>query len=181
MAHAIDVARFFIDIANAIPTCDLMTNLRVNKLLYFAQGECLRELGHPLFDDGIEAWTYGPVVPCVYKAYKHFGREPIKDDAEVSENALTEQEKDVLFDVLRHYGRFDTSTLVSMSHQKKSPWDVMYRRNNKHAKIPNDLIKLFFESQPPISKFKNPYKPSDCVGYRDKDGYLVLPKELDDE
>ena len=70
MVHAIDVARFFINIANTIPTYDLMTNLRVNKLLYFAQGECLRRLGYPLFDDDIEAWTYGPVVFMCTKLIK---------------------------------------------------------------------------------------------------------------
>ena len=59
MVHAIDVARFFINIANTIPTDDLMTNMRVNKLLYFAQGECLRQLGRPLFDEDMEAWQYG--------------------------------------------------------------------------------------------------------------------------
>lgn len=75
MVQAIEVARFFINIANTIPTDDLMTNMRVNKLLYFAQGECLRQLGKPLFDEDMEAWDYGPVVPSVYRTYKEFGRD----------------------------------------------------------------------------------------------------------
>lgn len=181
MTHAIDVARFFINIANTIPTYDLMTNLRVNKLLYFAQGECLRQQGYPLFDDDIEAWTYGPVVPCVYTTYKKFGREPIKDDTEYDNNAFSEQDRDVLFDVLRYYGQLSTFALVAMSHQEKSPWSATHKSGGKHAKISNVSIKTFFESTPPIPKFVIPYKPSDYVGYRDKDGYLVLPKEMDDE
>jgi len=92
MVHAIDAARFFVNIANTIPTDDLMTNMRVNKLLYFAQGECLRKLGKPLFDDDMEAWDYGPVVPPVYQTYKGFGREPIKDGVDY-QDTFSEQEK----------------------------------------------------------------------------------------
>ncbi|WP_255304172.1 Panacea domain-containing protein [Megasphaera sp. DISK 18] len=180
MVRAIDVARFFINITNTIPTDDLMTNMRVNKLLYFAQGECLRQLGEPLFCDEMEAWNYGPVVPCVYQTYKIFGREPIKDETEYQDN-LSDQEKDVLFDVLRYYGQFSTNTLVSMSHQKQSPWAVVHKDGVMHTKISKEAIKSFFESKDPIPKFTLPYQESDFVGYRDKDGYLVLPKDWDDE
>ena len=38
-----------------------ITNLVLNKLVYFAQVESLRETGKPLFEDKIEAWSYGPV------------------------------------------------------------------------------------------------------------------------
>lgn len=48
---------------------DDLTNMKINKLLYFAQGHYLREYGEPLFDDGIEAWDHGPVIPAVYSAY----------------------------------------------------------------------------------------------------------------
>ncbi|WP_296920733.1 Panacea domain-containing protein [Megasphaera sp.] len=180
MVHAIDVARFFINIANTIPTDDLMTNMRVNKLLYFAQGECLRQLGRPLFDEDMEAWQYGPVVPHVYQTYKRFGRGPINDDAEY-QDTLSEQEKNILFDVLRYYGQFSTSRLVALSHQENAPWTAAHKDGVKHAKMSNEAIKTFFESMDSISKFTIPYKETDFVGYRDKDGYLVLPKEWDDE
>lgn len=180
MVHAIDVARFFINITNTIPTDDLMTNMRVNKLLYFAQGECLRQLGRPLFDEDMEVWQYGPVVPYVYQAYKRFGREPIKDDTEY-QDTFSEQEKDILFDVLRYYGQFSTSRLVALSYQEEAPWTAAHKYGGKHAKISNEAIKTFFESKAPIPKFILPYQESDFVGYRDKDGYLVLPKDWDDE
>lgn len=50
MCRAIDVANFFIDLANSDPD-DCMTNLRVNKLLYFAQAWSLVRRGKPLFPD----------------------------------------------------------------------------------------------------------------------------------
>ena len=179
MVQSIEVARFFINIANTIPTDDLMTNMRVNKLLYFAQGECLRQLGKPLFDEDMEAWDYGPVVPSVYRTYKEFGREPIKDGVGY-QDTFSEQEKDVLFDVLSYYGQFSTSALVALSRQVQSPWTAAHKNGDKHAKISKEEIKTFFTSKPPIPKFTIPYKETDFVGYRDKDGYLVLPQEWDE-
>lgn len=44
-----------------------ISNLILNKLLYFAQGHCLAETGRPLFDDDFEAWEYGPVIPSFYQ------------------------------------------------------------------------------------------------------------------
>ena len=77
MANVHDVAQFFIGLANEQANNeqgDMMTNLRLQKLLYFAQGWHLARYGKPLFDDDIEAWQYGPVVPSVYNAYKQYGR-----------------------------------------------------------------------------------------------------------
>lgn len=51
MITAMDVANFFIDLTNNSKTDDKMTNLRINKLLYFAQGEYLAKYGTPLFDE----------------------------------------------------------------------------------------------------------------------------------
>jgi uncharacterized phage-associated protein len=59
MAKVQDVARFFIDLAqhqNERNSGDLMTNLRLQKLLYFAQGWYLARFGKALFDEPIEAW-----------------------------------------------------------------------------------------------------------------------------
>ena len=68
MATALDVANFFID--SAKDTEDPMTNMRVNKYVYFAQGYALAKLGRPLFKDEIQAWEHGPVVPALYQLFK---------------------------------------------------------------------------------------------------------------
>ena len=54
MANVYDVADFFIDVCNN-STDDQITNLKLNKLLYYAQGCHLARTGKPLFDDKIEA------------------------------------------------------------------------------------------------------------------------------
>ena len=76
MLKAIDVANFFVDLANSDPD-DCMTNLRVNKLLYFAQAWSVVRRNKPLFEEDMQAWKYGPVVPEVYTAFSACGRERI--------------------------------------------------------------------------------------------------------
>ena len=95
MADVQDVARFFIDLAkrqNDLDRGDMMTNLRLQKLLYFAQGWHLARFGRPLFDASIEAWPYGPVVPEVYRAYKEYGREGIASAEPPAAGAFTPEE-----------------------------------------------------------------------------------------
>ncbi|GHU75690.1 hypothetical protein AGMMS49992_20150 [Clostridia bacterium] len=62
---AIDAANFLIDICAKSDQHDYMTNLRLQSLLFYAQGWSLVLRGEPLFDDPIEAWDHGPVVPSV--------------------------------------------------------------------------------------------------------------------
>lgn len=51
-----------------------MTNLRLQKTLYFIQVAFLLTRERGIFDDEIEAWQYGPVVPSVYNEYKYSSR-----------------------------------------------------------------------------------------------------------
>ena len=69
MAKAIDVAKFFIEIVANTPNEDAMTNLRLNKLLYFAQAGSISSLGYTLIEEDFEAWDLGPVVKSVYKTF----------------------------------------------------------------------------------------------------------------
>jgi len=49
---------------------DLISNLKLQKLLYYAQAWHLVNFDVPLFGDSIEAWDFGPVIPNVYRQYK---------------------------------------------------------------------------------------------------------------
>ena len=46
---------------------ELMSNLKLQKMLYYEQGFHLAAFDTPLFDENIEAWMFGPVVPEVYE------------------------------------------------------------------------------------------------------------------
>ena len=95
MANVHDVAKFFIDLAQKREQQqrgDLVTNLRLQKLLYFAQGWSLARYGKPLFDAPIEAWKFGPVVREVYNEYSANRANGISSDARIDSDALTSDE-----------------------------------------------------------------------------------------
>lgn len=177
MANVQDVAKFFIGLANDQANNDqgdLMTNLRLQKLLYFAQGWHLARYGKPLFDDEIDAWTYGPVVPSVYNAYKQHGRDGIPGTLP-DMNAFSDDEYALLLDVAREYDRFGTSTLVSMTHMPGSPWS----RVGGHGEISQDLIRSCFAMERPLTAFADVERFADvCVPKRDDAGIPIVPSDF---
>lgn len=181
MIRALDVANFFIDLANNTPE-ECMTNLRVNKLLYFAQGWSLAKLGRPLFKEAIQAWDLGPVVPSVYHAFKPCGSERIRDAEQNSiPDKFTSEQIDVLLDVVRTYGQYSTPKLIAITHEKGSPWERVYQKDTRNICIPNESMKEYFLKQK-IDTFTFQYDADkDVVGYRDEEGCLVLPKDWDDD
>lgn len=50
-----------------------ISNLQLQKILYFVQLEYCKQAGSLLFADEFEAWQYGPVLPDVYDEYSFFG------------------------------------------------------------------------------------------------------------
>ena len=67
MARAIDAANFFITIMQGDE--ERLTNKKINKLLYYVQGHSFLRLGHQFFDEDIQAWDHGPVVPSIYHTF----------------------------------------------------------------------------------------------------------------
>lgn len=152
MASVQDVATFFIDLAqkqNEANRGDLMTHLRLQKLLYFAQGWHLARHGTPLFSDPIEAWQYGPVVPDVYQQYRKFGRQGIVLVNSTSDTVFTPSEYDLLLDVAREYDRYSTSELVDISHAADAPWSHTAQSNE----IPCSEIQSYFAAKKPLPSF----------------------------
>lgn len=65
-----------------------ITNLQLQKILYYVQGYFLKNYGYPAFDAEIEAWQYGPVVPEAYYDFCINGRKSLK--VNIPENAVNE-------------------------------------------------------------------------------------------
>ncbi|PIK32373.1 hypothetical protein CS954_03080 [Bacillus siamensis] len=71
---ALEIAKYFI--SKSFPeTSENITNLKLQKILYYAQGNYLAENGldKPLFNEELQAWIHGPVVPEVYHEFKIYG------------------------------------------------------------------------------------------------------------
>lgn len=177
MAKVQDVAKFFIGLANDQANNDqgdMMTNLRLQKLLYFAQGWNLARYGKPLFDDEIEAWPYGPVVPAVYEEYKHCGRSVIAGELPEAD-AFTEEEFALLLDVAREYEKIGTTSLVSMTHKRGAPWDGV----NGRGIIPRDSIRSYFAAQLPLPSFEDVEQAAEIyIPERDENGVPIISADF---
>ena len=69
-----DIAFYFVERSSGLPENDL-TNLKLQKMLYYAQAEYMKaNNGQVLFEDKIEAWKHGPVVPSVYNLFNKYIR-----------------------------------------------------------------------------------------------------------
>lgn len=146
MHRACDVANFFIQLA-VQGDGDLQTNLKVNKLLYYAQGHSLARFGKPLFSENIEAWRYGPVIPSIYDKYKVCGRDGIEvvDDS-FNVDVFSDEELSLLLDVAREYGQYTGERLRDMTH-REAPWRNVYDPG-MNAVITQKSMQEFFASAP---------------------------------
>lgn len=162
MFRALDIASFFIQLANSIPD-DSIDNLKLNKLLYYAQGQALSVLGKPLFEDEIEAWELGPVVSNVYHTYKCWGNSPINEANEsFDERLLSAEELNLLVDVYSRYGKYTGIALKDMTHVDGAPWKNVYVRNCNKV-IPNDSIKDYFDKYEKIKTLKLKFSEEDII------------------
>jgi uncharacterized phage-associated protein len=98
---------------------NLVSNLALQKLVYYAQAWHLALKDNPLFDDKIEAWVHGPVVPSVYHRFKKHRWNPIPDQPD--DPGLGKSVKDHLDEVMEVYSGFSASQLELMTH-KELPW-----------------------------------------------------------
>ena len=125
--EAIDIAKFFLYKANQ--DGEIITNLKMQKLLYYAQAWYLVNFNKPLFDDEILAWSLGPVVRSVYDEYKEHRHTPIiyeDGDGEILKKFKNEKDIKFLKDFYDKFIGFSAHDLVNMSHNEE-PWKKAYK------------------------------------------------------
>ncbi|MBO7438633.1 MAG: DUF4065 domain-containing protein [Bacteroidales bacterium] len=98
-----------------------LTNLKLQKLLYYAQGYHLAALGTLLFEDAIEAWMYGPVVPVCYEHYQKYGSKSLPMLQGKSYGRLDEIDDRLLRQVYNSLVAYSAIGLMQMTHTE-SPW-----------------------------------------------------------
>ena len=96
-----------------------ISNLKLQKLLYYVQAWHLAVFGGPLFPARFEAWVHGPVVPDVYRRFNRFKWRNI--DAEVERPELDARTVAFVEEVLEEYGAMDARHLESLTHREE-PW-----------------------------------------------------------
>lgn len=180
MLNAVDVANFFVNISIDDPY-GCITNLALNKLVYFAQGWSLARNDKPLFEEDIQAWKFGPVVPTVYRSFQACGRERIASTVgNFDYDKYDPQTLQLLLDVFNAYGQYTASGLVKMTHQNGTPWETAYVDGQNNVITKKDL-KSYFSQLTPLSNFDSGLLDEGFVGHRNENGILVLPREFDDQ
>jgi uncharacterized phage-associated protein len=128
LLNAQQVAEYFL--SSADERAEGVSNMKLQKLLYYAQGFHLAMRGcEPLFKESIEAWWHGPVVRPVYESYRPFRKSYIKTDNPVDPQDYPPEIREILDCVYRVYGGLTASRLRNMTHDE-TPW-VCTRRGQE--------------------------------------------------
>lgn len=156
--NVIDVCRHIINYSNDHDYG--VSNLKLQKLLYFIQAYFLtnKKDNSPCFDEKIEAWDFGPVVPDAYHEYKQYGsgdipsiesyilfdKENIWNSERVSfvDNIIKDEDKLLIDKVVDKFADYSATDLVSLTH-RQSPWiDAYVPHHNNEITI--DSIREYF-------------------------------------
>ncbi len=95
-----------------------ITNLKLQKLLYYAQAWVLACADEPLFDEDFEAWVHGPVVPKVFRRFKEYRWNPITAPVTPVDDAGL---RSYLAEVISKYGSLSATQLERLTHME-DPW-----------------------------------------------------------
>jgi uncharacterized phage-associated protein len=141
MISCFDVARYFLALVDE-DAGDSLSNLKLQKLVYYAQGFHLAVFDEPLFAESIEAWTHGPVVPAMYHVFKGFGASPVKMNEELDQRKYSPQLRELLDEVYSVYGQFSAVRLRNITHEEP-PW----QQTPQGGTISHALMKEYFKTQ----------------------------------
>ena len=143
--NVIDIAKKIIKMADwDVPNGgEGMTNLKLQKLLYYEQGYHLAAFDSPLFEEPVEAWMYGPVVPAAYDYYHQYGAQalPVEDDV----ISLTDDEEELFSQVFEAFREFSAIGLMNKTHQEY-PW-ASKKDHGRGVVISQSAMKAFFKTQ----------------------------------
>lgn len=107
-----DVAQFIFTEYKAL-SHQVIDEMKLHKLLYFAQRECLAITGEPLFKENFEGWKYGPVCREIREEYT-------EDGMNVKTNPLSLEAAYIVKNVILTYGEYASWKLSELSHNEIS-------------------------------------------------------------
>lgn len=149
------VANFVLDFCEAKGR--RVTNLSLQKIVYFCHVWSLIRLCRPLVKHQFEAWQFGPVLQYLYREFREFDNHPIvgrakKIDPETGNSAIVKytldnETEELLSRVVDFYSLLSPADLVQMSHAKGGPWDRVWNhqgRVNPGMKIDNTAIMKYY-------------------------------------
>ena len=122
-----------------------VTPLELLKLVYIAHGYRLGYNGMPMIVEAVEAWRYGPVIPDLYRAMRHYGGSYVTEPLDVpfynhGDREVDLESQSIIEWTYREYKQFDGIALSSKTHAAGTPWSITWGEMGQNAIIPPDLI-----------------------------------------
>jgi uncharacterized phage-associated protein len=121
MINCLNAARYFIVRAYEDGREAEITNMKVQKLLYYSQSLYLAMYNELLFEDEIQAWRYGPVCPPAYKFYSEFEAKQLPLPSKEFLLEIPDNTKNLLEEVWGYFGIYHAYMLSDMTHLE-FPW-----------------------------------------------------------
>lgn len=143
---ACDVAEYIIYYSHSIG--ESVSNMKLQKLLYFVQGEFLKS-GKECFLEEIEAWDYGPVVHEVYNKYKVYSGGNIPYIVAKNTDTISEEDKMIIQEIVSRYKNYGTYDLVRIALNQDS-WKNFHVKNRVNT-ISKKTIREYFSKNLAIS------------------------------
>lgn len=124
-----------------------LTSMQLIKLAYISYGWFLAMYDKKLFDDRIEAWKYGPVIPELYKVTKRFGRKQIPHDL-IADSPISRPELETfLSSIVDNYGKYSGIALSNLTHREGTPWEQVFDPRFFGVEIPDELISEHYKQE----------------------------------
>lgn len=147
------IARYIVNYSNKIK--HRISNLKLQKLLYFVQAYFLVNKNTNCFHEDIEAWSFGPVVPEAYREFKEFGSGYIPqvetyyeyqgitvESKTFDENVIDEIDRKTLNYIVDQFKDYSAAGLVDLTHAQK-PWRDAYVPMQNNIITPESMKRYF--------------------------------------
>ena len=122
-----------------------VSNLKLQKLLYYCQAYTLAMTGKVLFKKDIQAWEYGPVIREVYDKYKKYQDNdiPAGDIKECSE--IGDKTAEAIIRMIKDSkGKYSAFALIGMTHAE-TPWQEAYAKGKNSVINPETMQSYFYD------------------------------------
>ena len=133
-----------------------LSQMKLQKVVFFAHGYHLARYDEPLIVENFQAWKFGPVLQSIYHDFKLYGSNPITDTNSLSDpyyrsdfnpKKLSKSAQDAINYTWEVTKGLTAAQLSNWTHLKGSPWSESYNERDKEIIIRNDLIKNYFQSK----------------------------------
>lgn len=146
MSNVIDISKYVIKYC--MEKGYKITNLRLQKILYYIQGYFYKAYDQMAFNQEIVAWPYGPVVPEAYYNFCSFGRNELClfENVDNDFSTISHEEKSYIKSIVDKCDNYSVTELVNKTHTEE-PWKTTRER----AVISLEKIAGYFKNNDPLS------------------------------